>query len=404
MPSPHDQEFVLHLYDKLWENINQKESRVWTFLSVYGAVIAIAVGSESVKALGFYGVFAVLLLTYWAIQIVFSADWWSIRNRLMVGRIERRFPHAVAGLIPRQYEQPAYSTDALNGISLLVLTLIAWLFYFRTVLDYSRPGAINDFVTLLQLVVLYFTFIAMVFFALAGEEAALRAYYDTYLGLCMPEVEPGLAQRESEDRRRLRRREILATLVAAASLPLYAALFRSQELAHGLLLASAALLAVAGILVTRLSRDYYRQAIEHEPGNADRYLLKLGRASDRRMRWAVRIFVLSCIVLVGAGAGNLPWSSPRSATQLAGDLDQLKTDLAALQKKTEALGDRVTGRPEYLRREDAGRLYLKASDPRLSQAFQGISRLDAAGAQAHDEIAALRREVLQLAAQHRAQP
>ena len=37
-------EFMLHLYDKLWENIVNKENRtLWTFLTVYGAGIRLTV-------------------------------------------------------------------------------------------------------------------------------------------------------------------------------------------------------------------------------------------------------------------------------------------------------------------------------------------------------------------------
>src|SRR5574341_1532559 len=34
-------EFLLHLYDALWENMRSKENRLWTFLSIYGAAVGL---------------------------------------------------------------------------------------------------------------------------------------------------------------------------------------------------------------------------------------------------------------------------------------------------------------------------------------------------------------------------
>jgi hypothetical protein len=35
-------DFLLHLYDKLWENMGAKEGRLWNYLSIYGAAVALA--------------------------------------------------------------------------------------------------------------------------------------------------------------------------------------------------------------------------------------------------------------------------------------------------------------------------------------------------------------------------
>jgi hypothetical protein len=424
MSNGDDREFLFHLYDKLWENINEKESRVWTFLSVYGAVIGIALGSGTVKSLGLYGVFAVLLLTFWAVEIVLNADWWSIRNRLMVGTIERRFPNAFGGVVPPQYTQAFYSNDVLNGISLLVLSLIAWLLYLKTVLGYLDSRGIQDVSTLAEIVLLYFTFVVLSYSAVAREESTLREYYYTYEKLyvapaspeagqpgaapvaitegpsAVPSIAtvsgqdiPSLEQREQNDRNRLRPRHILALLTGVAAAPVYIVLFGARSLASGLLYGAVALFAVAAILGWRVSLDYYGPI---EKAKVNQYRLKLGRRGDRRIWWAATLFFLSCVALVCSGAGRLSWSPPSSSLRLENDLEQVKSGLATVQEKAERLDDRLTRRAGYIWPEEAGRRFLDASDPRLTRALQGISRAEREGARVRGELALVREEIKRL--------
>src|SRR5215831_7579548 len=102
-------EFLLHLYDKLWENMNAKEERLWTFLSFYGAAIALAFAAGEFVGIEIYALIIILALTTWAVLIITNANWWYYRNLLMVTRIEAQFSEAVKGVVTKRYRNPPFS-------------------------------------------------------------------------------------------------------------------------------------------------------------------------------------------------------------------------------------------------------------------------------------------------------
>ena len=125
-------EFVLHLYDKLWENVTFKENRLWTFLTVYGDGIGILLGSAATGSLGLLAGCLILILTYWATELVMDADWWSVRNRLMISRIEERFPEAIKG-VSTFYRSHAYFGESIHRVSLIVFAFIGGLVFLKSI-------------------------------------------------------------------------------------------------------------------------------------------------------------------------------------------------------------------------------------------------------------------------------
>ncbi len=404
---PDDKDFLLHLYDKLWDNINEKEATVWTFLSVYGAVIGLALGSATFKSIGIYGVFAALLLTYWAAHIVLNADWWSIRNRAMVSRIERRFPNARKGVIPTFYSGPRYTNQPLNGISLLVLMFIAYFLYLKTILTYFESDTIRSLSTLAQISLLQFVFVALAYNALAIEEGNLHDYFTTYDDLRKDDNGAPAAltatksdQQELKDRWRLKRRPILGALCLATTLPVCLAVYRNKEVVKLFLTIPAVLFIGAALLFIWQSWDYY-----HSPFSENKeYSLRLSNKTKNKADWRARVvailFFLSCSMLVVSGRvgpSPLPWSSsPPSSKSAEEELEQLKSDLAALQDKMSSLQDRVTGRPEYLQRAQAESSYLKMSDPRLPKVLNDVSYLEMQSARVGADITSLQHRLEQV--------
>jgi len=74
--NPDTKDFLLHLYDKLWENMGAKEGRLWNYLSIYGAAVALALGAGGFGGVELQSVVLVLALTVWAVLIVINANWW----------------------------------------------------------------------------------------------------------------------------------------------------------------------------------------------------------------------------------------------------------------------------------------------------------------------------------------
>ena len=132
------------LYDKLWTNVWNKENRVWMFLSFYSAGVALALNSGLLTQFGLLAPFIVVQLTAWGVHIIIDADWWSIRNRLMVEQIERRYRHQFIAVVPSEYQEPRFSADQLYRFSILVLVVLGGVVFVTTILRYGAPHQIPN--------------------------------------------------------------------------------------------------------------------------------------------------------------------------------------------------------------------------------------------------------------------
>jgi hypothetical protein len=121
----------LRVYDKLWENIIHKENRLWTFLTVYGAAVGFIVSQDLTRLGSFHypAYIALLLLTYWAAEIIIDSDWWSVRNRLMIGGIERHHRPSLQGVIPNFYNSIGYRGESLHTASMVVVVAVGLMSY-----------------------------------------------------------------------------------------------------------------------------------------------------------------------------------------------------------------------------------------------------------------------------------
>ncbi len=173
-------DFLLALYSKLWDNINNKDSRLWTFLSVYGGGVALVFTVGKLANVELYSVCVILVLTLWALSIVANATWWSLRNRLMIQGIENRFPGAKPGVIPSAYGtiRPP-KMDKLSKASVFVLATVALVIYLRTTWPFLRAGSVTNGEVLVSLVLLYFLSGAAVFWWVERIDEMVREYYST---------------------------------------------------------------------------------------------------------------------------------------------------------------------------------------------------------------------------------
>jgi hypothetical protein len=174
-------EFHMHIYDALWENMRSKESRLWTFLSLYGAAVGLVFAGGQVSQIPGADLFAIVIvmaLSTWAVLIILNANWWYYRNQLMVSRIEVKYPIAVKGVVPKiYYENPNYRVDQLSESSILLLSLLMLLLYSRTIWSYHHAGTIYNLQSLFVVILLYVLFILSVDYCLRLHESYVAAYY-----------------------------------------------------------------------------------------------------------------------------------------------------------------------------------------------------------------------------------
>lgn len=176
-------EFLLRLYDKLWENMYSKETRLWNYLSIYGAAIALVFATGKFAGIEVHATILILALTMWAVLIIINANWWYQRNLLMVTRVEEQFEDAVRGVIPAFYRDPSFRFDRLYRGSMVVLVTIAVLVYAWTMSQYSSPGSIKTLVVLITLGLVYVLFILAVGYCLIQHESCVPRYYQAKLEL-----------------------------------------------------------------------------------------------------------------------------------------------------------------------------------------------------------------------------
>jgi hypothetical protein len=180
-PADENKEFLLHLYDALWENMRSKESRLWTFLSLYGAAVGLVFAGGQVSQTPGADLFAIVIvmgLTTWAVLIILNSIWWSARNQLMVSQIEKRYPKGIKGIVPRiYYNDPQFSSEQLSERIVLLLSLLLLLLFSRTLWSYHNLGSISNLQSLAVVILLYLFFILSAGYCLGLHESNIRAYY-----------------------------------------------------------------------------------------------------------------------------------------------------------------------------------------------------------------------------------
>jgi hypothetical protein len=208
-----DNEFLMHLYDALWENMRSKEGRLWTFLSLYGAAVGLVfAGGQSSQIVGaeLFALVIVMALTVWAVLIILNANWWYYRNQLMVTRIENRLPNAIKGVVPKPYyDDPNYHYEPLSKSSIFVLAILLALLYARTIWNYHGTASFQTLQSLVLVLLLYFLFSCSAIYCLSDHENNINSYYKAKKGLLSEssdstaEQDANLAHREIERRNKL---------------------------------------------------------------------------------------------------------------------------------------------------------------------------------------------------------
>ena len=267
-----DQEFQLHLYDKLWENIIHKENRLWTFLTVYGTAIGIAIGTGVAKTLRFETGFIILLLTYWAAEIIIDAEWWSVRNRLMVRGIERRAHEAIKGIIPSYYHKPFYAGEALLKISLFVFAVVGVTIFALSIGAFERSWEIESLWEFCRITLLYSMSAFFLIRCMHNHEKRIKDYYSIFKNLNEQERRAGqegiipvsleeLNQSEDRDRKGLSWRLQVLCLYLVVTIAIALRYFQTVDLWIFVLFC---LIQVALIACFLIQRGRYNRSDEYQ--------------------------------------------------------------------------------------------------------------------------------------------
>jgi hypothetical protein len=132
------------LYGKLWDNIGSRDARVWTFMSFYGAALALFFGSSITPEFRLLGLPVILVIAIWTIDIALSAEWWLVRNQMMIVRLEQDDDSELAGKIPTFYQYPGYRVElpfTLMALSILAIFVFTYASFLLTSIDGTVANA-----------------------------------------------------------------------------------------------------------------------------------------------------------------------------------------------------------------------------------------------------------------------
>ena len=84
-------EFLIAMYNKMWDNIDRHIHVVWQSVGVLaGSITALVLVEKEVFSLDF-AVMLVVMVGVWQVAHVLDASWWFNRNLLIIANIEKQF-------------------------------------------------------------------------------------------------------------------------------------------------------------------------------------------------------------------------------------------------------------------------------------------------------------------------
>lgn len=148
--SPRD-EFLLKMYDLMWQNINRHILVVWQSIAALFTAIAAAFLSDKNLLSPDYGISLVVLAAAWSVAHAIDASAWFNRNLLIVRNIERQFLIASDATEIHYFFVEKPRTGILDHLAIQLtlagsIWLLALLFHFltRIVPGFSLPLADLD--------------------------------------------------------------------------------------------------------------------------------------------------------------------------------------------------------------------------------------------------------------------
>ena len=145
-------EYLIQWRSGLWVQIRQKEDAIWRFISFYAAAIILAAGfvqprDPSTTVVSPIGILLIILIlfivTFWGLLIVLDANYWTQRNLIFIGNIEREIlPASDLGvMLPKNYaylNKFRYARSYVIHSHILFTTLAISLLAFRIFIEKSN--------------------------------------------------------------------------------------------------------------------------------------------------------------------------------------------------------------------------------------------------------------------------
>ena len=150
--------------------------------------VSIAIGRTVTNAIGVETGWIILLLTYWAAEIILNSEWWSARNRLMIRGIERKFSEGTMGVIPTYYQDPKYVVESIHDVSLFVFGALGLIVYILHIGNFKNTTDVVNFKELVSITSIYAVFVILLSKCLHTREKHIHEFYELAFDLNDQEI------------------------------------------------------------------------------------------------------------------------------------------------------------------------------------------------------------------------
>ncbi len=161
---PDDRDYLINLYNQLWNNLIGAETRLLQFLGFYGVVLGLLIGSAPDHIPVDAPVIAIVFASVWAAHVAIDANHWARRNHALVALVERRLAaqDTLNFLFPASYRQPRYGISSIYQIHLsffLVVCLLTISQLFHNAEEHMSALTVSGLLLLLGIVTVIWRYI-----------------------------------------------------------------------------------------------------------------------------------------------------------------------------------------------------------------------------------------------------
>ncbi|SFR58234.1 hypothetical protein [Halogeometricum limi] len=162
-PSPENsisarEEFLLQMYDQLWESVERVEGGIWSFIAAFAAIaVSFSAGFQGSISIFYAAVFSIII-GFWGMNLSIVSSRWFNRNLIQISNIESEFleDNDYDKIIPRDYEEPGnrFFFQTLDFYNLNFLAFASAIFVILMAMFSSSSSNGVDVVDQLRILIL----------------------------------------------------------------------------------------------------------------------------------------------------------------------------------------------------------------------------------------------------------
>lgn len=122
-------EFLLRMYDQLWQSVQRVEGGIWSFVAAFAAIaVSFAAGFQGSVSIFYASIFSIII-SFWGMNLSIVSSRWFNRNLIQISNVEKKFLSAsdYGSIIPDEYKNPGNRFFNWSSINFYNLNFLAFL-------------------------------------------------------------------------------------------------------------------------------------------------------------------------------------------------------------------------------------------------------------------------------------